>query len=56
LISQAQRRQYRKASVTFPPTGSSSAGRIIGAPGQPHTSPFARPLLQRNLAVAKLRA
>src|ERR1700716_2246550 len=43
-ICQTRRRQNKKASVTFPPTGSSSAGRITGAPGQPQTSPFARPL------------
>jgi hypothetical protein len=45
-ICQTQRRQHKKASVTFPPSGSNSAGRICGTPGQPQTSPFARPLVQ----------
>ena len=47
--SQRQLSHHRKASVTGPPTCSSSAGRIFGIP-------IERQRWQRKVAVAKLRS
>jgi len=45
--------QDRNASVSLPPTGSSTDGSISTDPGQPQTLPVYRILVQRNRVVAK---
>src|SRR4029077_17567545 len=48
--------QDRKASVSSPPTGSSTDGSISTDPGQPQTAPVYRILVRRNRIVAKQRS
>jgi hypothetical protein len=58
LISQNGRHvlQHRKASVSLPPTGSSTDGSISTDPGEPQTSPVYRILMQRKRVIAKQRS
>jgi hypothetical protein len=44
--------QNMNASVTLPPTGSSTSGSISADPGQPQTLPVYRILVQENRVVA----
>jgi hypothetical protein len=50
-----QRGQVSKASVSGPPTGSSSAGLMTGMPMAWQGMPVSRMPLQRKRAVAKQR-